>query len=47
MILDLGSTEFHATWSKTILTEAAGVYLHTYRALEFNKVEHVASKANI
>jgi serine/threonine protein kinase len=47
VISDLGSTEFHATRSKTIPAEAAGGFTHTYRAPEFDKVERVAPKADI
>jgi serine/threonine protein kinase len=47
LISDLGSTEFHATRSKTIQAEAAGGFTHTYRAPEFDRVERVAPKADI
>ncbi|KAI4957255.1 hypothetical protein J4E86_005729 [Alternaria arbusti] len=47
VISDLGSTEFHATRSKTIPAEAAGGFTHTYRAPEFDKTKRVAPKADI
>ncbi|KNG48790.1 serine threonine protein kinase [Stemphylium lycopersici] len=47
VISDLGSTEFHATRSKTIPAEAAGGYTNTYRAPEFDKTRRVAAEADI
>ncbi|KAH8725467.1 kinase-like domain-containing protein [Phaeosphaeriaceae sp. PMI808] len=47
MVSDLGSTEFHATHSKTIAADMAGGFTDTYRAPEFDKFETVAPKADI
>jgi serine/threonine protein kinase len=47
LISDLGSTEFHATRSKTIQADAAGGHTHTYKAPEFDIKQKVAPKADI